>query len=92
VLDSPFSKLTDLMMEIVEEQRLPIPRMLMKLVLSSMRKSVRKKAGFDIGAVAPLEGVTKSHTPALFGARPCCRSPPPPPLSPPALLALAPWC
>lgn len=31
VLDSPFSRLTDLMMEIVEEQKLPIPRPLFKV-------------------------------------------------------------
>lgn len=30
VVDSPFSRLTDLMMEIVEQQKLPIPRPLFK--------------------------------------------------------------
>lgn len=31
VVDSPFSRLTDLMMEIVEEQKLPIPRPFFKV-------------------------------------------------------------
>lgn len=48
VLDSPFSRLTDLMLEIVEEQRLPIPRPIARLALSAMKRSVQKRAGFDI--------------------------------------------
>lgn len=67
VLDSPFSRLTDLMLEIVEEQRLPIPRPLAKLALSAMKRSVQKRAGFDIGKVAPIDVVPQSYIPALFG-------------------------
>ncbi len=40
------------MLEIVEEQRLPIPRPLAKLALSAMKRSVHKRAGFDIGKVS----------------------------------------
>ena len=31
VVDSPFSKLTDLMLEVVEQQKLPVPRTLLKV-------------------------------------------------------------
>ncbi|GFH14895.1 hydrolase_4 domain-containing protein, partial [Haematococcus lacustris] len=56
VVDSPFAKLTDLMMEIVEEQQLPIPRMLTQGALFVMRHSV-----------SPVDLVASSFTPALFG-------------------------
>ncbi|GLI64354.1 hypothetical protein VaNZ11_007594 [Volvox africanus] len=67
VLDSPFSRLTDLMLEIVQEQRLPIPRPLAKLALAAMKRSVIKRAGFDITKVSPVDAVSQSHIPALFG-------------------------
>eukprot|EP00198_Chlamydomonas_reinhardtii_P001120 XP_001690455.1 predicted protein [Chlamydomonas reinhardtii] len=67
VLDSPFSRLTDLMMEIVAEQRLPIPRPLAKLALAAMKRSVSKRASFDINKVSPVDAVSQSFIPALFG-------------------------
>ena len=67
MLDSPFSKLTDLMLELVEEQRLPIPRALYKMALGMMRRSVKKRAHFNIGTVSPIEVVHESYIPALFG-------------------------
>ncbi|KAK9805218.1 hypothetical protein WJX72_006872 [[Myrmecia] bisecta] len=67
VLDSPFSRLTDLMMELVEEQKLPIPKPFMKMALGMMRRSVRKRAHFNIDHVAPLDAVPQSFSPALFG-------------------------
>lgn len=67
VLDSPFSKLTDLMLELVEEQRLPIPRALYKMALGMMRRSVKKRAHFNIDTVSPIDVVQESYIPALFG-------------------------
>ncbi|KAG2496724.1 hypothetical protein HYH03_005137 [Edaphochlamys debaryana] len=67
VLDSPFARLTDLMLEIVQEQRLPIPRPLARLALAAMKRSVQKRAGFDITKVSPLDAVPQSFIPALFG-------------------------
>ncbi|KAK9836696.1 hypothetical protein WJX74_006286 [Apatococcus lobatus] len=67
VLDSPFSKLTDLMLELVEEQRLPIPRALYKMALGMMRRSVKKRAHFNIDTVSPIDVVQESFIPALFG-------------------------
>ncbi|KAF6254056.1 Alpha/Beta hydrolase protein [Scenedesmus sp. NREL 46B-D3] len=67
VLDSPFSRLTDLMLEIVVSQRLPIPKVMLKLALKLMRASVKRKAGADISAVSPLDVVGGSLIPAMFG-------------------------
>ena len=70
MVDSPFSKLTELMMELVEEQKIPIPRSLMRVALSMMRRSVKKRAGFSIDEVAPIEQVQKAFIPCLFGETP----------------------
>ncbi|DBA78302.1 TPA: hypothetical protein ACH3X2_008248 [Trebouxia sp. C0005] len=67
VVDSPFSKLTELMLELVEEQKIPIPRSLMRVALSMMRRSVKKRAGFSIDEVAPIDKIHTSFIPVLFG-------------------------
>ena len=53
VLDSPFGRLKDLMVELCEEQKLPIPRAFMRIALSMMRRSVRKRANFNVDDVSP---------------------------------------
>lgn len=78
VVDSPFARLTELMMELVVEQKLPIPKPFMKVALGMMRRSVRKRAAFDLETVNPLDTVPQAFIPALFGqrlpgARPCIR-------------------
>lgn len=55
------------MLELVEEQKIPIPRYLMRVALSMMRRSVRKRAHFNIDEVAPLEKVADLQLPLLFG-------------------------
>ena len=72
MVDSPFSRLTDLMLELVEEQKIPIPRYLMKVALSMMRRSVRKRAKFNIDDVAPLAVVPELQIPILYGESPRC--------------------
>jgi hypothetical protein len=67
VLDSPFSRLKDLMVELTEEQKLPIPRPFMRMALSMMKRSVKKRANFNIDDVSPLDVVGRSFIPALFG-------------------------
>lgn len=67
VVDSPFAKLTELMLELVEEQKIPIPRSLMRVALSMMRRSVKKRAGFNIDEVAPIDQIHTSFIPCLFG-------------------------
>ena len=41
-----------------------------QVALGMMRRSVRKRAGFDLDEVAPLDSVGQCHVPALFGG-PC---------------------
>jgi hypothetical protein len=42
-------------------------QMMLKMVLRMMRNSVKKKAGFDINDVAPIDLVPSSAVPAVFG-------------------------
>ena len=72
-MDSPFARLTELMVELVDEQRLPIPKPFMRVALGMMRRSVRKRAGFNIDSVAPLDIVPQCFIPALFGELPASR-------------------
>lgn len=67
VMDSPFARLTELMVELVDEQKVPIPKAFMRVALGMMRRSVRKRAGFNIDDVAPLNRVSQCYIPALFG-------------------------
>ncbi len=67
IADSPFSKLKDLMVELTEEQKLPIPRAFMRMALSMMKRSVKKRANFNIDDVSPIDVVGQSFIPALFG-------------------------
>lgn len=71
VADSPFSRLTDLMMELATnpeaEGGLNIPKPLVKVALSMMRRSVRRRAEFLIDDVAPLDIVPCCFVPCLLG-------------------------
>lgn len=69
-MDSAFARLTELMDEIIEEQKLPIPRALRRIALGMMRRSVRKRAQFNIDTVSPLAVAPQCHIPALFGRTP----------------------
>ena len=70
VVDSPFARLTELMLELVEEQKVPIPKPFMRVALSMMRRSVKKRAGFSLDSVAPLDLAPKAFIPVLFGGDP----------------------
>jgi len=69
VVDSPFSRLTDLMFELATDtqQGLSVPRPLVKIALTMMRRSVRRKADFSIDDVAPLDVAKEMYVPVLFG-------------------------
>ena len=66
VLDSPFARLTSLMREIARSEMSKLPKMLMGPALGLLRRSVRKKAKFDIKSIAPIEVVGATFIPALF--------------------------
>ena len=67
VLDSPFSRLTALMLELASDQQLRVPKPLVRVALAMLRRSVRRRAGFDIDKVSPLDVVPHCHIPAFFG-------------------------
>ncbi|KAH9683064.1 Hydrolase 4 domain-containing protein [Citrus sinensis] len=79
VLDSPFSDLVDLMMELVDTYKIRLPKFTVKFAIQYMRKAIQKKAKFDITdlntiksmmkyAKAVVVSVAKScFVPVLFG-------------------------
>ncbi|GMP56642.1 hypothetical protein CsSME_00021056 [Camellia sinensis var. sinensis] len=48
VLDSPFSDLVDLMMELVDTFKVRLPKFTVKFAIQYMRRAIQKKAKFDI--------------------------------------------
>ncbi|KAL6593802.1 hypothetical protein ACP70R_048703 [Stipagrostis hirtigluma subsp. patula] len=67
VLDSPFSNLVDLMMELVDTYKYPLPKFTVKLAIQHMRKIVKKKASFDIMDLDTIQVAKRCFVPALFG-------------------------
>ena len=80
VLDSPFSKLTDLMHELVNtfgaERGMHVPRPLVRGAVALLRYSIKRRAKFDIADLDVTAAAAGSFVPALFGhatgARRCC--------------------
>lgn len=67
VLDSPFSNLVDLMMELVDVYKIRLPKFTLKVAIQYMRKVIQKKAHFDIFNLDAVQVAKKSFIPALFG-------------------------
>ncbi len=71
VLDSPFSRLTDLMQELVDtfsaERNMHVPRPLVRGAVALLRFSIKRKAKFDIADLDVVEAASHSFVPALFG-------------------------
>ncbi|XP_020272371.1 uncharacterized protein LOC109847549 isoform X2 [Asparagus officinalis] len=67
VLDSPFSNLVDLMMELVDTYKYPLPKFTVKLAIQHMRKVIRKKANFDIMDLDTIKVAKCSFVPVLLG-------------------------
>ena len=68
VMDSPFSNLVSLMEELATGQAgLRIPKFGIKSIIGFLRRSIRKRAGFDIYLSDPLAAAECSFIPALFG-------------------------
>ena len=65
VLDSPFSNLNKLSMELVKTHT-KIPIFIAKVVNTFIRKTVKGKTGMDINKMNPIEYVSKCFIPALF--------------------------
>ncbi|KAL6526531.1 hypothetical protein OROGR_015621 [Orobanche gracilis] len=67
VLDSPFSDLVDLMMELVDTYKVRLPKFTVKFAIYYMRRAIQKKAKFDITNLNTIKVAKSCFVPVLFG-------------------------
>ncbi|XP_073100272.1 uncharacterized protein [Elaeis guineensis] len=67
VLDSAFSNLFDLMMELGDVYKIRLPKFTVKMAVQYMRRVIQKKAKFDIMDLNTVQFAPKTFIPALFG-------------------------
>ncbi|KAJ9700197.1 hypothetical protein PVL29_005829 [Vitis rotundifolia] len=67
VLDSPFSDLVDLMMELVDTYKFRLPKFTVKFAIQYMRKAIQKKAKFDISDLNTIKVAKSCFVPVLLG-------------------------
>ncbi|XP_023634976.1 uncharacterized protein LOC17880449 isoform X3 [Capsella rubella] len=67
VLDSAFSNLFDLMMELVDVYKIRLPKFTVKVAVQYMRRIIQKKAKFNIMDLNCVKVSPKTFIPALFG-------------------------
>ncbi|KAL8524805.1 hypothetical protein ACS0TY_014426 [Phlomoides rotata] len=67
VLDSPFSDLVDLMMELVDTYKVRLPKFTVKFAIQYMRRAIQKKAKFDITELNTIKVAKSCFVPVLFG-------------------------
>ncbi|XP_075486169.1 uncharacterized protein LOC142525761 [Primulina tabacum] len=67
VLDSPFSDLVDLMMELVDTYKVRLPKFTVKFAIQYMRRAIQKKAKFDIMDLNAIKVAKSCFVPVLFG-------------------------
>uniref|UniRef100_A0A0D6QWH6 Serine aminopeptidase S33 domain-containing protein n=1 Tax=Araucaria cunninghamii TaxID=56994 RepID=A0A0D6QWH6_ARACU len=67
VLDSPFSNLFDLMMELVDVYKIRLPKFTVKVAVQYMRRVIQRRAAFDIMDLNVTQIAPKTFIPALFG-------------------------
>lgn len=65
VIDSPFSNLKQLCHELAKSYS-RVPGFIRRIALGMVRKTIKKKAGFDVKALNPVDSVHKCYIPALF--------------------------
>lgn len=65
VLDSPFSNLKRLTLELAKTYS-NVPGLIVKFVSKFLKRTILSKAKFDIEKLNPIEYVGKCHMPALF--------------------------
>ncbi|XP_031481666.1 uncharacterized protein LOC116251497 isoform X1 [Nymphaea colorata] len=66
VLDSAFSNLFDLMMELVDVYRIRLPKFTVKMAVQYMRHIIQKRARFDIMDLNASQTAPRTFIPALF--------------------------
>ncbi|KAL9647671.1 hypothetical protein ABK040_015160 [Willaertia magna] len=66
VVDSPFTSLEDVAMELVSSYQTWLPKKMIKMGINLVRRSIINKAGFDIRACSPISEVSSGFVPVLF--------------------------
>ncbi|CAI5736051.1 unnamed protein product [Hyaloperonospora brassicae] len=66
VLDSPFSSLPKLATELVEDGKLGVPKIAVRLVMRLIRRDIKKRAKFDMFKLKPIAKINKCTVPAFF--------------------------
>ncbi|KMZ67579.1 hypothetical protein ZOSMA_262G00130 [Zostera marina] len=67
VLDSAFSNLYSLMMELASVYKIRLPKFTIKMGLQYMRRVIRRRAQFDIMELNTIQFAPKTFIPVLFG-------------------------
>lgn len=67
ILDSAFTNLYDLMMELVDVYKIRVPKFTVKMAVQYMRRIIQKRAKFDIMDLNVLRLAPKMFIPVLFG-------------------------
>ncbi|XP_014517638.1 uncharacterized protein LOC106775106 isoform X1 [Vigna radiata var. radiata] len=67
VLDSAFSNLYGLMLELADVYKIRLPKFTVKMAVQYMRRVIEKKAKFDIMDLNCLQVAPKTFIPVLFG-------------------------
>ncbi|XP_042068506.1 uncharacterized protein LOC121811674 isoform X1 [Salvia splendens] len=67
VLDSAFSNLFNLMLELADVYKIRLPKFTVKMALQYMRRVIQKKAKFDITRLDCIQVAPKTFIPAMFG-------------------------
>ncbi|KAK6123912.1 hypothetical protein DH2020_042355 [Rehmannia glutinosa] len=67
VLDSAFSNLFNLMLELADVYKIRLPKFTVKMAVQYMRRIIQKKAKFDIMRLDCVQVAPKTFIPALFG-------------------------
>ncbi|XP_022930530.1 uncharacterized protein LOC111436957 isoform X1 [Cucurbita moschata] len=67
VLDSPFSDLVELMMELVKTYKFRLPKFTVKFAIQYMRRAIQKKAKFDIMELNTIKVAKSCFVPVLIG-------------------------
>ncbi|TYZ60365.1 hypothetical protein PybrP1_001337 [[Pythium] brassicae (nom. inval.)] len=66
VLDSPFASLPQLATELVDDGKLGVPKLAVRLVMRLVRRDIRRRAKFDMFKLKPIAKVAKCTIPAFF--------------------------
>lgn len=66
VVDSPFSSLPLLATELVEDGKLGVPKIAVKLVMRLIRRDIKKRAKFDMFKLKPIARMNRCAVPAFF--------------------------